>query len=242
MTRIVWSNLLRYACAFAAASCADALGLQDLLQGGDGGNSEAESTSLIGGGEDSSNAVSVPLDGGDESSDEDDGAEDRAVPTASALDGALHDAAVSDALDGGSHDAAHPDALAADAAQQVRDASTSDAQGGDAGCSGCGACTVHSNGVGQRFQDCMPNGTYNATQARAACAAFAGDGASCTIQSCPGGAVGALLGGAKGNQAACSTGASACDCWTFAGADMGLVQSASPHACEPCSKGGTEWN
>jgi hypothetical protein len=241
MNRIVSTNLLRCACAFAGASCADALGLHDLLQGGDGGNREAaESTSWIEGGGDSA-AVSVPLEGSDESIDEAGRAEDAAVPAASALDAAPNDAAGSDALDGAIHAAGSGTAVV-DAAQRIGDAAVRDAGGEDASCSGCQACTVHSNGVGQRFQDCVRNGTHNAAQARAACAAFTGDSASCTIQSCPEGAVGALLGKAKGDQAACSTGASVCDCWTYAGADVGLVQSTSLSLCVPCRTGGTEWN
>jgi hypothetical protein len=242
MDRIVWTKLLRCACAFAGASCADALGLHDLLQGGDGGNGEAaESTSWIEGGGDSA-AVSVPLGASYESIDDAGRAEDADVPAASALDAAPNDAAGSDALDGAIHDAAGSDTPVVDAAQRISDAALRDAGDDDANCSGCQACTVHSNGVGQRFQDCVRNGTHNAAQARAACAAFTGDSASCSIQSCPGGAVGAQLGEAKGAQAACSTGASVCDCWTYAGGDVGLVQSTSLYLCVPCRTGGTEWN
>jgi hypothetical protein len=158
MNRIVSTNLLRCACAFAGASCADAFGLHDLLQGGDGGNREAaESTSWIEGGGDSA-AGSVPLEGSYESIDEAGRAEDAAVPAASALDAAPNDAAGSDALDGAIHDAAGSGTPVVDAAQRISDAAVRDAGDDDAVCSGCQACMVHSNGVGQRFQDCVRTG------------------------------------------------------------------------------------
>ena len=158
MTRNVWINLLRCACALAGASCADALGLHDLLQGGDGGNREAaESTSWIEGGRDSTTVI-VPLEGSDESIDDASRVEDAAAPEAGALDTARNDAASSDALNGEIHDAAGSGTPVVDAAQRISDAAVRDA-GDDANCNGCRACTVHSNGVGQRFQDCVPKGT-----------------------------------------------------------------------------------
>lgn len=44
------------------------------------------------------------------------------------------------------------------------------------------ACTpvTHDNGVGQRWVDCVPLGTYNETEARKACVAFTGDPRQCS--------------------------------------------------------------
>jgi len=120
---------------------------------------------------------------------------------------------------------------------------------GGCGCSGS-ACAVHSNGVGQTFEDCVPSGTYDGPQALRACAAFAGGSASCTIQSCspvgPGPDEGVPGNGgpneAVTGRAACSTGASVCDCWTFSGENAGRVQSTTSTTCDPCAKGADAWN
>jgi hypothetical protein len=112
--------------------------------------------------------------------------------------------------------------------------------GAEGGTCGGSRPTVHSNGMGQTFQNCAPSGTYNATQALEACAAFAGENASCTIASCAG--PGDNAGRAAGEQAACSTGGSVCNCWTFTGPNAGLVQSTNTTKCRPCANGGSSWN
>jgi hypothetical protein len=260
-------HLLRSACAVACISCADVLGLHDLVQGEDGGNSRtAGASSSEGAGDSPTPPISVEVGG--ESRDEADGARDDDALLARAPAGATPDTGPSSERDDANHDdsdgggaegaihdagdasgravrdASGPEALEAGVAQRAGDAAAaSDARAGDAGCRECGAkaCTVHSNGVGQSFEDCVPGRTYNATQARAACAAFTLDPATCTIESCTGRRR-SWLTDARADQAACSTGGPVCNCWTFAGVDVGLVQSMKANACEPCVTGGTEWN
>jgi hypothetical protein len=103
---------------------------------------------------------------------------------------------------------------------------------------GCPECVVHSNGVGDIFQDCVASGTHNAVQALEACSAFTGDGADCKIELCAGGSGGP---GKTLGQAVCGTQASVCDCWAYAGAEVGLVKS-SNGKCKPCASGGAAWD
>src|ERR1019366_5797192 len=212
-------HVLRCACAFACISCGDALGLHDLSQArsGDPGSQSAPAGD---GGSAAGAAASVTDDGG---------ADEASAPSANAPTTRQNDLP---ALAGTA-------AAARSAPSVVPNAPSVDpvgsAPGGDAGRCGCSgsACAVHSNGVGQTFEDCVPSGTYDATQALRACAAFAGGSASCTIQSCSPGGPGPDEGvpGSGGpnravtGQAACSAGALACDCWTFSGENAGLVQS-----------------
>ncbi len=133
--------------------CADVLGLHDLLQGEDGGDSGTAGTLSSDGAADSPAAVRVSLEVGDESGNDPDGADDddplaarapeRAIPDTGASgepDDAIHDGADADAPEGAIHDAgapgrairdaAGPDALVADAAQRAKDAAAaSDATG-----------------------------------------------------------------------------------------------------------------
>lgn len=236
MKRVEWSRVLRCICALACVSCADTLGLHDLVEGQDARGGPAESPSSSDGGEASLEASSS---------------------TGTDLRDALPDASASGPTSSNSTIVGVGDASATsrtetgpatpvpvvDAAPPEPDggAPVQEPDGAAAGCS-CGAapCTVHSNGTGQTFEDCVPNGTHDETQAVAACTAFTGTSASCTIEPCQGGAGGA--GKAAPGQGACSTGASICDCWTFAGAEVGLVQSGKPKKCDPCANGGVVWN
>jgi hypothetical protein len=228
-------HVLRCACALACISCGDALGLHDLsqAQSGDPGSQSAPAGSAA------TAAASVADDGG---------ADEGSVPSANAPTTRQNDLtaiAVADAA-ASSAPGVVPGAPPVDSLD-----SAGSAPGNDAGGCGCGsACAVHSNGVGQTFEDCVPSGTYDAPQALRACAAFAGGSASCTIQSCSPVGSGPDE-GVPGNggpnktvtgQAACSTGASACDCWTFSGENAGLVQSTTSTKCDPCAKGAGVWN
>ena len=229
-------HVLRCACAFACISCGDALGLHDLSQArsGDPGSQSAPAGD---GGSAAAAAASVTDDGG---------ADEASAPSANAPTTRQNDLTA----------IAVTDAAASSAPSVVPNAPSVDpvgsAPGGDAGRCGCSgsACAVHSNGVGQTFEDCVPSGTYDATQALRACAAFAGGSASCTIQSCSPGGPGPDEGvpGSGGpnravtGQAACSAGALACDCWTFSGENAGLVQSTKSTKCDPCAKGADVWD
>jgi hypothetical protein len=241
MKRVEWRGVLRCICALACISCADTLGLHDLVEGEDSGGGPAESASLSDGGE------ALPNEAG--------------APTGTDLGDALPEASVSGPTSSdltlvGVGDAAAPSETDTGPATPVTEpipvvggappepdggAPMPKPDGAAAGCN-CGAapCTVHSNGVGQTFGDCVPNGTHDETQALAACTAFTGTSASCTIQSCQGGGGGP--GKSAAGQGVCSTGASVCDCWTFAGAEVGLVQSTKSKKCDPCANGGVAWN
>jgi len=239
MKRVEWIRVLRCISALACISCADTLGLHDLVEGQDaGGPAESASSSTSDGGE------ALAIEAGD--------------PTGTDLGDALPDASASGPTSSGSTIAGVGDAAApgekdtgpatrvpapvVDAAPPRRDAGApvQKPDGAAAGCS-CGAahCTVHSNGLGQNFEDCVPKGTHDETQALAACTAFTGTSASCTIQSCDGGGG---PGKSVPGQGACSTGASVCDCWAFAGAGVGLVLSTKSIKCDPCANGGVGWN
>jgi hypothetical protein len=240
MKCIEWSRVLRCACALACISCADTLGLHDLVEGQDAGDRPAASTPSSDGGESLVLEASAPTD-----TDLGDAVPGASAPISSSSTtvGVVVDAAAQtepDAVPAVSGTAPTP---AVDAAPPEPEAgpTTPEPDAAATGCT-CGAasCTVHSNGVGQTFEDCVPSGTHDQMQAVAACTAFTGASASCMIQPCPGGGGGP--GKSPPGQAACSTGASVCDCWTFAGAEVGLVQSTSSKKCDPCATGGTAWN
>ncbi len=243
-------------CAVACAACGDALGLHDLSEAHDAGGATEDAGGVperapwAESGADSVAAESVPVDGGREAK-ADEVVETGAAPPAD-LPVTTESDAASNAMDG-RRDAASP------MPPQVNDAAgPKPPQAGAAGmgdpaardadsavCSACGAsvCTTHSNGVGQTFQDCQPSGTYNEMQALEACAAFTGSRATCAVVACAQSGGSGAHGNAGSDQAVCSAGATACDCWTFSGSDVGLVQSTNPNKCEPCSKpGGSAWN
>jgi hypothetical protein len=241
MKCVAWRRVLRCTCALACISCADTLGLHDLVEGQDAGDRPAASTPSSDGGEALvlEASTSTGTDPGD------------AVPEASAPAATssnltmvgVADAAAPTETDPGTAVPVTGPMPAVDGAPPEPDmgptAPESDGAATDCSC-GAAPCTVHSNGVGQTFEDCVPSGTHDETQALAACTAFTGTSASCTIQSCPGGGGGP--GKSPPGQAACSTGASVCDCWTFSGAEAGLVQSMNSKKCDPCANGGTAWN
>ena len=253
-------------CAMACASCADALALHDLSEADDAGTADEARSPRAEGGADADAAPSVPADGSRGAKTV---AETGVAPPVEFSPVTVESDAASSAVDAGqdaaapepprADDAAGPkpprpdDATApkppqADAAG-IGDAGARDTDGGASVCSACGSsgCTVHSNGVGQTFEDCQPASTYDQTQALEACAAFTGSSAACAVVACaesggPGGGSG-TRGSTRSDQAVCNT-AAPCDCWTFSGTDVGLVQSTNPKKCDPCSKGGggSAWN
>jgi hypothetical protein len=237
MKRVVWSRVLRCACALACISCADTLDLHDLVEGQDAGDRAAENASSSDAGEALAAEASAPTG-------VDSGAAPGEASAPSDFTVVRVDAAAA-APTPPSPTSAMPETAptpVVDAAPPERDGGMTIPEPDTAGCS-CGAapCTVHSNGVGQTFDDCVPSGTHDEAQALAACSAFTGTSASCTIQSCQSGGGGGPGKTAVG-QGACSTGASVCDCWMFAGAEVGLVQSPKSKMCDPCGNGGAAWN
>jgi hypothetical protein len=96
------------------------------------------------------------------------------------------------------------------------------------GCCGTACQSRHDDGLGQTFWDCTPSGTYNQTEAFAACAAFTGNAALCSPGAC--------------NRSVCSTGAPTCACWTYSGSFSGRVTSSSTTYCMCNSSGAAIWN
>lgn len=96
---------------------------------------------------------------------------------------------------------------------------TNDATDRDGGC-----LVVHSNGIGQSFEDCAPLGTRNLTEATAACVAYTGNAAQC-INNPPGCTTGSV----------CSSGAAMCACWRYVGPAGGHVSP--PAATCGCASG-----
>jgi hypothetical protein len=239
MKGVAWVGVACCVSALACISCADALGLHDLVEEPDVRDPAGDSASLsIDGGLDAAVVNFVPVDA--------DLAEasppEQSMPLSIQTD--AMSIAVGDAAESGAPASVVPtpaDAGRESSAPSASPVLDSGARTPEAGLEGgaCGASgfTVHSNGIGQTFQDCAPSGTYDATQALEACTAFTGKSASCTIESCIG-----LLEKATDEQAACSKGASTCECWSFAGVYVGLVQSTDAKLCKPCAAGGKAWN
>jgi hypothetical protein len=101
------------------------------------------------------------------------------------------------------------------------------------GCCGSSCQTAHSNGVGQTFYDCQALGTYNQTQAMAACVAFTHDATQCAVYGCTGNA-GSLV---------CTPGAAPnCTCWKFAPGNSGVNGKVSTTCTCPISAGATSWD
>ena len=108
------------------------------------------------------------------------------------------------------------------------------------GCCGMACQTVHSNGVGQSFYDCVAQGTYSPTQAQAACTAFTGNGGQCAASTTNCLVVVASV------LAVCGSASGKCYCWDYGGTQMGVgtVQTATVASCSAvCSAGGDPpWN
>ncbi len=97
-----------------------------------------------------------------------------------------------------------------------------------------GACpTMHSNGLGQSFYDCVPAGTYDVTQALEACAAFTGNMTLCNDNPivCSG-----------SSSEVCSNTFSSCACWQYTGLLKGRVVNSGTTTCGCVPGGATRWN
>jgi hypothetical protein len=97
-------------------------------------------------------------------------------------------------------------------------------------CCDGGCASAHSNGLGQFFYDCSPLGTFNLTQAFAACVAFTGKMSLCANDpiNCGGG------------DQVCSSGASMCACWRYNGNNAGHVESGA--TCNCLGQTSPTWN
>jgi hypothetical protein len=139
-------------------------------------------------------------------------------------------------VDGGSHDA--------DAAGDVSDAPgtakdvTTEAPASDAGCAvatpvcDAGCPTAHSDGLGQTFYDCVPWGTLNEAQALEACTAYTGSATQCANDP---------IGCANADEV-CTTGSSACVCWTYTGMHSGKVFASTTTTCSCYVGSAPSWN
>jgi len=230
-------SIVGCACAFACAACGDALGLHDLSQTrpgeptvGNGGEDAdvQDGAAWVDAGPAEASAPAVDPSPSPASAPAVD-------PAGASQSGAMAVVEVDDASaaapqPGSDTPTANPPSI--DAVGTSPAPAKDPAK--DAGACPCvSGCTVHSNGLGQTYEDCAPAGTYNQTEAQEACSAFAGNSASCTIQSCSSGGGGGP-GRAGLEQAVCSTGAKTCSCWTFSGENAGLVQSTNSNKCDPC--------
>jgi len=150
---------------------------------------------------------------------------------------------------------------------------TIDFEGGSAGdaradAADGGCVIVHSNGLGQSYDDCVPLRTYNMAQALAACAAHTKNTSLCAVtsMSCPapggtaggglpggtggggfggfaggGAGAGGTAGGMTGQSQVCSSGSTSCACWTYAGAEIGHV-SGPAATCACAGATSPTWN
>jgi len=134
-----------------------------------------------------------------------------------------------------------PEAQAPGDAQGATDAPAS---GGECGascpisacCPGGGCPTAHSNGLGQTYYDCSPQGTYDQAHALEACAAATGDPTQCTVQ--PMTCAQFLY---IPTQFVCSAGAAQCACWNFTAAPYTVKQNTTSLCLCPTTTGPT-WN
>jgi hypothetical protein len=88
-------------------------------------------------------------------------------------------------------------------------------------CCGTACQTIHSDGVGGSFYDCMPLSTYTQHEAVAACAEHAGSPSFCGVAAC------------SGSQAVCDFGSPLpdCTCWGYDRSIAGHVVTAQSCRC-----------
>lgn len=88
------------------------------------------------------------------------------------------------------------------------------------GCCAGGCQSSHTNGLGQRFYDCSPLGTYNQSQAMAACVAYTGNPAECALGIC-----------GTTDSAVAAVNLPDCPVWVYSGGAVGHVRSSSGCFC-----------
>jgi hypothetical protein len=95
------------------------------------------------------------------------------------------------------------------------------------GCCGSNCQTTHADGLGDSFYDCQPLGTHTQAQATAACAAFTGNVAECSVFTCTDATMGPLI---------CSDlSATTCACWSYGGGNVGRVFDAMSPGAASCA-------
>jgi hypothetical protein len=131
-----------------------------------------------------------------------------------------------------------------DATADVSDATgtaqdvTAEAPAIDSGCAvatpvcDAGCPTAHSDGFGHTFYDCAPWGTFNEVLALEACVAFTGSATQCANDPI----------GCANSDEVCTTGSSACVCWTYTGMHSGKVFASTTTACSCYVSGAPSWN
>jgi hypothetical protein len=145
--------------------------------------------------------------------------------TAPPADGGIVDA---DAAGDASNEVSTPQDAAAEA----------DAPASDGGCAVSapvcdGGCAIaHSDGFGHTFYDCTPWGTMNETQALEACTAYTGSATACANDP---------IGCANADEV-CTTGTSACVCWTYTGMHTGKVFASTTATCSCYVSPAPSWN
>jgi hypothetical protein len=105
------------------------------------------------------------------------------------------------------------------------------------GCCSTKCQTIHSNGEGQNFYDCVASGTHNEAQALEACAAFTGASSACAASQstafCPFGFV----------KSACGSSGGTCYCWQYSGHYVGTVEVGATNCKPSCgATGDPTWN
>jgi hypothetical protein len=98
-------------------------------------------------------------------------------------------------------------------------------------CCDGGCANTHSDGLGHFFYDCVPPGTFNLTQAFAACAAFTGNMSQCNNDP---------IACSSGDQV-CSSGAPMCACWRYNGNGSGHVLDTGA-TCQCFGSNSPTWN
>ena len=109
-------------------------------------------------------------------------------------------------------------------------------------CCGTGCQSTHTDGVGQKFYDCNQLGSYNQSQAQAACTAYTGSASACTPSTvCCGVNLGICLGTTA--HSVCGSAGVGCYCWQYQGPNPGTVESESSGCSASCgSSGDPSWN
>lgn len=92
------------------------------------------------------------------------------------------------------------------------------------GAGGCAAVT-HDTGLGQTWQDCVPSGTYNSSQAAKACAAW------CEAKQCAGCGTGSVCGEFVVLGTVSQVGPDITVAWSWLGSSSGAVLSVGSSAC-----------
>jgi hypothetical protein len=110
-------------------------------------------------------------------------------------------------------------------------------------CCGGSCQTTHADGVGQSFYDCNASGTYNQSQAQAACTAFTGSASACSPSTvCCGGNIVVLCLGTT-SKSVCGSSGGKCYCWQYDGTNPGRVEAEGSGCKASCgSNTDPQWN